>query len=121
MGVYEIYKYESEESEESEMISRVVVDCNDTGLETKDKYAIKHKLKPADLIIVDVTSWYNECISCEGEGNQNHIWATDTPEYAANLACDLCEGSGIENKAVETFDRILEFNTQRLKEVQGYE
>ena len=52
-------------------------------------------ITPKDLIIIDVSHYYNDCFACQGEGNQNDLWRKDTPEYAANLACEHCEGSGV--------------------------
>lgn len=122
MGVYEIHKYISEESDESELVSRVLVDRNETASEAKNNYAYKHRyVTPKDLIIIDVSDYYNDCFACQGEGNQNDLWSRDTPEFSANLACEHCEGSGVESEAVKQFDKIEEFNIQRLKEVQGYE
>ena len=106
MGVYEIHKYISEETDASEMVSRIMVNKLNTAQETLGQFAKENNVKSKDLIIIDITHFYNDCPSCLGEGNQNHIWALDTPEYAANLACNYCCGSGVNWQEVKPFNLI---------------
>ena len=106
MGVYEIHKYISEETDASEIVSRIIVYKHNTAQETLGQFAKENNVKSKDLIIIDITDSFDDCPTCLGEGNQNRIWAPNTPEYAANLACNSCCGSGVHWQEVKPFNLI---------------